>query len=107
MLSVRIFRSCVVGHECFYIYIYILKKWYLMPPCLTLSIIWYGSRVSGAIQGKGYAPPLHLYVLAIEKGAFGSPSTIYIYIYIYIRTELIIYIYIYIYIYVIPELTNV
>ena len=22
-----------------------LKKWYLMPPCLTLSIIRYGSRV--------------------------------------------------------------
>ena len=29
-----------------------LKKWYLMPPCLTLSIIKYGSRVSGAIHGK-------------------------------------------------------
>ena len=29
-----------------------LKKWYLMPPCLTLSIIIYGSRVSGEIQGK-------------------------------------------------------
>ena len=25
------------------------QKWYLMPPCLTLSIIKYGSRVSGAI----------------------------------------------------------
>ena len=22
-----------------------ITKWYLMPPCLTLSIIWYGSRV--------------------------------------------------------------
>ena len=29
-----------------------LKKWYLMPPCLTLSIIKYGSRISGAIQVK-------------------------------------------------------
>ena len=28
------------------------QKWYLMPPCLTLSIIRYISRVSGAIQGK-------------------------------------------------------
>ena len=28
------------------------QKWYLMPPCLTLSIIRYGLRVSGAIQGK-------------------------------------------------------
>ena len=28
------------------------QKWYLMPLCLTLSIIKYGSRISGAIQGK-------------------------------------------------------
>ena len=34
------------------------QKWYLMPTCLTISIIRYGSRVSGAIQGK-------------EKEAFG------------------------------------
>ena len=44
-------------HSDIHIYIYIyryqsqvesyqrLKKWYLMPPCLTLSIIRYGSRV--------------------------------------------------------------
>ena len=30
----------------------ILKKWYLMPPCLTLNIIRYGTKVSGAIQEK-------------------------------------------------------
>ena len=30
-----------------------LKKWYLMSPCLTLSIIRYGSRVN---PGKGVAP---------------------------------------------------
>ena len=31
---------------------------------------------SGAIQGKGSKrPPLHLSVVAIEKGAFWSPST--------------------------------
>ena len=29
-----------------------LKKWYLMPPCLTLSIIRYKSRESVVIQGK-------------------------------------------------------
>ena len=29
-----------------------LKKWYLMSPCLTLSIIRYGSKVNGAIQEK-------------------------------------------------------
>ena len=29
-----------------------LKKWYMVPPCLTLSIIKYGSQVRGAIKGK-------------------------------------------------------
>ncbi len=52
-----------------------LTKWYLMPPCLTLSIIKYGSRVKWSNPGKGVAPPLHIGVVAIEKGAFGSPST--------------------------------
>ena len=30
-----------------------LKKWYLIPPCLTLSIIKYGSRVKWRNPGKG------------------------------------------------------
>ena len=46
-----------------------------MPPCLTLSIIRYGSRVNGDILGKEYRPSQHLGVVAIEKGTFGSPST--------------------------------
>ena len=33
-----------------------LKKWYLMPPCLTLSIIRYGSRVKWVNPEKGVAP---------------------------------------------------
>ena len=33
-----------------------LKKWYLMPPCLTLSIIRYGSRVKWSNPGKWVAP---------------------------------------------------
>ena len=65
------------------------QKWYLMPTCLTLSILRYGSRVSKVIQGKEKYPLLHLGVVAIEKGAFRSSLTmasqlIYIYIYIYI-----------------------
>ena len=32
------------------------KKWYLMPPCLTLGIIRYGSRVKWCNLGKGVAP---------------------------------------------------
>ena len=47
-----------------------LKKWYLMPPCLTLSYIGYVSRVKWSNSEKGVAPSL-----TIEKGAFGSPST--------------------------------
>ena len=33
-----------------------LKNWYLMHPCLTLSIIRYGSRVKRGNLGKGVAP---------------------------------------------------
>ena len=53
-----------------------------MPPCLTLSIIRYGSKVKRSNPGKE--------VVAVEKRAFGSPSitvtnfTLIIYIHIYI-----------------------
>ena len=33
-----------------------LKKWHLMPPCLTLRIIRYGSRVKWSNPGKGVVP---------------------------------------------------
>ena len=52
-----------------------LKKWYLMPPCLTLSVIIYVSRVKWSNPGKEQRLSLHLGVVAIEKGAFESPST--------------------------------
>ena len=32
------------------------QKWYLMPPCLTLSIIRYGTRIKWSNPGKGVAP---------------------------------------------------
>ena len=39
-----------------------LKKWYLIPPCLTLSNIRYVSRVKWSNPGKGVAPyPTHWY----------------------------------------------
>ena len=44
-----------------------LRKWYMITSSLTLSIIRYGSRVSGVIQGKEKRPPLHLHVATIEK----------------------------------------
>ena len=37
-----------------------LKKWYLIPPYLTLSIIKYVSRVKWSHPGKGVAPSLTL-----------------------------------------------
>ena len=50
------------------------KKLFLIPHCLTLNIITYLSRVLQSNPGKRVAPYLHLGVVAIEKGAFGSPS---------------------------------
>ena len=52
-----------------------LKKWYLMPPYLKLSIIRYRSQVSGVIKGKELCPPKHLGEAAIEEGAFRLSST--------------------------------
>ena len=52
-----------------------LKKWYLLPPCLTLSIIGYRLRVSGTIERQELHPLLHVGIVAIEKGDFSSPST--------------------------------
>ena len=65
-----------------------LKKWYLVPPCLILSIIRYASRVKWSNPGKGITPSQHLGVVAIEKGAFRSPLTKVNYIYnIYIYKQ--------------------
>ena len=41
---------------------------------LNTAFISYGSRVSGAIQGKELCPPLHLSVVAIEKRAYGQST---------------------------------
>ena len=46
-------------------------KWYLTPPCLTLSDIRYVSRVKWSNPGKEVVPS----PTPIEKGAFWSPST--------------------------------
>ena len=52
-----------------------LKKSYLMPPCLTLSIIKVQIKGKWSNPGKGVAPlPLQIGVVLIEKGASGSPS---------------------------------
>ena len=47
-----------------------LKKWYLMPPCLTLSIVRYGSRVKWSNPGKGVAPFPTLWCSSYRKGTF-------------------------------------
>ena len=46
-----------------------LKKWYLMPPCLTLSIIRYGSRVKWSNSGKGVAPSPTPWCSSYRKGS--------------------------------------
>ena len=55
------------------------------PPCFSLSILRYGAKVGGAIQRREWRS-VHLGVVAFEKGAFGSLSSMVaqlIYIYIY------------------------
>ena len=46
-----------------------LKKWYLMPPSLTLSIIRYGSRVKLSNPGKGVAPSPTPWCSSYRKGS--------------------------------------
>ena len=67
-----------------------LKKWYLMPPCLTLSIIRYGSRVKWSNPGKGVAPFPTPWCSSYRKGSlrvtldYGRQlHFFYLYIYIY------------------------
>ena len=47
-----------------------LKKWYLMPPCLTLSIIRSGSRVKWGSTGKGVVPSPISWCCSYQKGSF-------------------------------------
>ena len=47
-----------------------LKKWYLIPPCLTLSNIRYVSRVKWSNPGKRVAPSSPLYCSSYWKGSF-------------------------------------
>ena len=59
------------------------QKWYLMPPCLTLSIIRHVSRVKWSSRGKGRAPFATRRCCSLWKGAFESLlTTLYIYIYL-------------------------
>ena len=46
-----------------------LKKWYLMPPWLTLSIIRYGSRVKWSNPGKEEAPSPTTWCRSYWKGS--------------------------------------
>ena len=51
------------------------QKWHVIHACLTLSIIRYGSSISGAIRGKEQQLPLFLNVVTIENEACGSPAS--------------------------------
>ena len=63
-----------------------LKKWYLIPHCLTLNIIRYGSRVKWSNLGKGVEPCLTPRCSSILKGSLLVKlkySCLLYYIYIY------------------------
>ena len=47
----------------------IFKKWYLMPPCLTLSIIRYVSRIKWSNLRKGVAPSPTLWCCSYWRGS--------------------------------------
>ena len=46
-----------------------LLKWYLIPPCLTLSNIRYASRVKWSNPGNGIAPSPTLWCSSYWKGS--------------------------------------
>ena len=52
-----------------------LRKWWLIPPCLPLSI--YKVRIKGKVeQSRKRSSALHVDVVAIEKGDIGSISIV-------------------------------
>ena len=61
-----------------------LKKWNLIPPCLTVSIIRYGSRVKWSNPGNGVAPSPTPWCSSYRKGSLrvtlGSLTLITLYI---------------------------
>ena len=54
------------------------QKWYLMPSCLTLNIIRYGSRVKWRNPGKRVVPSPTPRWGSYWKGSFGSSSTTFV-----------------------------
>ena len=76
-----------------------LKKWYLMPPCLILSIIRYGSRVKWSNPGKGVAPSPTPWCSSYRKGSLRVTLEYRRQLYFYLLIYYYIYKHIYIYIY--------
>ena len=66
------------------------KKWYLIPPCLTLRNIRYVSRVKWSNPGKRVAPSSIPWCSSYWKGSLqvtlDNGRQLYLYIYIYIYT---------------------
>ena len=62
------------------------QKWYLMSPCLTLSIIRYVSRVKWNNPGKGVAPTPTPWCSSYSKGslrvAFDYGCQLYLHMYV-------------------------
>ena len=89
-----------------------LKKWYLMPPCLTLSIIRYGSRIKWSNLGKGVASSPILRYSSYCKGSllvalnYCQPTFIIWSIMLFLMFFYAVCIYIYIYIYITLKLAQ-
>ena len=69
-----------------------LKKWYLMPPCLTLSITKDESRVRWSNPGKGLVPSPTPWCCSYQKGSLQvtlnySCQLYFTFIYIYIYRD--------------------
>ena len=72
-------------------------KWYLIPPCLTLSIIRYGSRVKWSNPGNGVAPSPTPWCSSYRKGSllvtldYGlTSSRTYFFIFSFLQESLVI-----------------
>ena len=61
-----------------------LKKWYLMPLCLTLNIIRYRSRVKLSNPRKGVAPSPTPWCSSYRKGKLGVTFEYFIYFTYYV-----------------------
>ena len=82
-----------------------LKKWYFISPCLTLSIIRYGSRVKWGNPGKAVAPSLTPWCGRYREGSLLVTSTTVANLLMYVYRSVCIYIHVCMYVCIITNLS--